>query len=100
LKVDIDVSPDLLALYVPSLALQPLVENAIKHGISVDSVAGQPAVGHDIQFFSLDLTNTCCLRSFTCRAGTILLLWQFTDLDAEQLDPVLKAIVASWRVAG
>ena len=41
LKVHIDVPPDLLAVYVPSLALQPLVENAIKHGISVDSAAGR-----------------------------------------------------------
>ena len=40
LKVHMDVPPDLLAVYVPSLALQPLVENAIKHGISVDSAAG------------------------------------------------------------
>jgi two-component system LytT family sensor kinase len=41
LKVHMDVPPDLLGVYVPSLALQPLVENAIKHGISVDSAAGQ-----------------------------------------------------------
>jgi sensor histidine kinase YesM len=41
LKVRIDVPPDLLGVYVPSLALQPLVENAIKHGISVDSAAGR-----------------------------------------------------------
>ena len=40
LKVHMDVPPDLLGIYVPSLALQPLVENAIKHGISVDSAAG------------------------------------------------------------
>jgi two-component system, LytTR family, sensor kinase len=41
LKVHMDVPPDLLEVYVPSLALQPLVENAIKHGFSVDSVAGR-----------------------------------------------------------
>jgi two-component system, LytTR family, sensor kinase len=41
LKVHMDIPPDLLGIYVPSLALQPLVENAIKHGISVDSTAGR-----------------------------------------------------------
>ena len=41
LKVHMDVPTDLLGIYVPSLALQPLVENAIKHGISVDSAAGR-----------------------------------------------------------
>src|SRR5579862_9718227 len=41
LKVHMDVPPDLLGVYVPSLALQPLVENAIKHGISVDSAASR-----------------------------------------------------------
>jgi two-component system, LytTR family, sensor kinase len=41
LKVHMEVPPDLLGIYVPSLALQPLVENAIKHGISVDSAAGR-----------------------------------------------------------
>jgi LytS/YehU family sensor histidine kinase len=41
LKVHMDVPPDPLEVYVPSLALQPLVENAIKHGFSVDSAAGR-----------------------------------------------------------
>lgn len=34
LQVDLDGDPDAEALFVPALVLQPLVENAIRHGIS------------------------------------------------------------------
>src|SRR5438552_15017876 len=61
----------------------------------VDSVAGQPAVGHDIQFFSLDLTNTCWTRSFHSARGTVLVLCQTNDLEMEKNEPVLRAICAS-----
>ena len=49
LKVHMDVPPGLLDVYVPSLALQPLVENAIKHGISVDSGAGRLEIAAKVQ---------------------------------------------------
>jgi hypothetical protein len=64
----------------------------------VDSIAGQPAVGHDIRFFSLDLTNTCWTRSFYSNQGTVLLLCQTSDLELENNGPVLKAICASLEV--
>lgn len=41
LKVDIDVPPALEAAKVPSLILQPLVENAIKHAISENRNGGE-----------------------------------------------------------
>lgn len=61
----------------------------------VDSVAGQPAVGHNIRFFSFDLTNTCWTRSFYSSRGTVLLMWQVNDLELEEQEPVLQAICAS-----
>src|SRR5262245_42151124 len=35
----------------------------------IDSLAGQMAVGHDINFISLDLTNTCWTRSIYTAGG-------------------------------
>ena len=61
----------------------------------IDSLAEQPAIGHDMQFFSLDLTNICWTRSFYSARGTILLLCQFNDLEQEKDEPVLRAICAS-----
>jgi hypothetical protein len=65
---------------------------------ALESLAGQPAMGHDITFFSLDLTNTCHSRCFYSDAGTILLMWQANDLELEAVEPVLKAICASLQV--
>jgi hypothetical protein len=64
----------------------------------VDSLAGQPAIGHDIRFFSFDLTNTCWTRSFYTANGTVLVLWQTNDLELEEVEPVLRAICASLEV--
>jgi hypothetical protein len=64
----------------------------------VESVAGQPAVGHDIRFFSFDLTNTCWTRSFYSSRGTVLVLCQLNDLEIEKNEPVLRAICASIEV--
>jgi hypothetical protein len=65
---------------------------------ALESLAGQPAIGHDIRFFSLDLTNTCHTRCFYSDAGTILLMWQANDLELDAVEPVLRAICASLRV--
>jgi two-component system, LytTR family, sensor kinase len=41
LHVDIRVKPELLRSLVPNMCLQPLVENAIRHGINGSSAAGE-----------------------------------------------------------
>jgi hypothetical protein len=64
----------------------------------LETLAGQPASGHDIQFTSLDLTNTCWTRSFYTDHATVLVLCQLTDLDLDIAGPVLRAICASLAV--
>jgi len=44
LRVSIDIPDELLAMQVPSLLLQPLVENAIKHGVSKRRSGGEVRV--------------------------------------------------------
>jgi hypothetical protein len=61
----------------------------------VETIAGQPSVGHDVRFFSFDLTNTAWIRSFRSEQGSVLVLCQFNDLEEETNEPVLRAICAS-----
>lgn len=65
---------------------------------ALESLAGQPALGHDIRFFSLDLTNTCHTRSFYSETGTLLLMWQATDIELDAVEPVFQAMCKSLRV--
>ena len=85
---------------VADAALAALQEDypELEYDECIDSVAGQPAVGHLIRFFSLDLTNTCWTRSFYSSEGTVLVLWQINDLELEQTGPVLRAICSSFEV--
>jgi hypothetical protein len=64
----------------------------------VESLAGQPALGHNIRFFSLDLTNTCWTRSFDSAQGTVFVMCQINDLELDRNEAVLKAICASLQV--
>ncbi len=44
LRLQIDIAPEVRAALVPSLFIQPLVENAIRHGISRRALGGMVAV--------------------------------------------------------
>ena len=65
---------------------------------AVDMLAGEVAVGHDIQFFSLDLANTVWTRCLYCAAGTLLVYWQMNDLELPTMEAVARAVCASLQV--
>ncbi len=56
LKVEMNIAPDTLDASVPNMILQPLVENAIKHGIGPRSEGGKIDIAASRQNGHLELT--------------------------------------------
>ena len=90
--------PEVEAMADAALAALREVYPDLEADDRVEQFAGQMAVGHDVTFISLDLTNTCWTRSFQSDTGTLLLLCQSSDFEMEQYGPVLRAVCASLRV--
>jgi hypothetical protein len=64
---------------------------------AIETLAGEMAIGHDIEFFSMDMLNTCRTRSFYGGAGTVFVLCQASGADREDYEGVLRALTASMR---
>lgn len=64
----------------------------------VEKIAERRAVGHDLHFFSMDLTNTCWTRSFRAPRSTILIVRQTNDLELDAVEEVMRAIQTSLQV--
>lgn len=57
-----------------------------------------PAVGHDVHFLCLDLSNTCWIRAFRTPRHTLLVFCQVNDLELEATEPVFQAIGTSLEI--
>ncbi len=84
---------------VASTALEALKDDypALEARPAIDMLAGEMAIGHDVEFFSLDMATTCWTRSFYGAAGTVLVMCQVSDIDQETYEPALRGICASLR---
>lgn len=94
---DTQVAPETVA----NAALKAMrTEYSLMDAEGVEEQFGDwPAVGHDVNFFCLDLTNTCWIRAFRTPAHTALILFQATDSELEQMEPVFRAICTSLTFA-
>lgn len=63
----------------------------------IENIAMFPAIGHDIDFITIDTPITCRTRALDSPVGPLLLLCQTSEYDRERNDPVLRAIVASLK---
>jgi hypothetical protein len=84
---------------VATTALEALKDDypALEAQSAIDMLAGEMAIGHDVDFFSLDMATTCWTRSFYGAAGTVLVMCQVSDIDQETYEPALRGICASMR---
>jgi len=58
-------------------------------------IRGHRAVGHDVEFISLDVANSCAIRCFRTQRRTVLLFGQWSDLEGGQTDSLLAAVRCS-----
>ncbi len=64
----------------------------------METICGQPAIGYNADFLTVDTATSCRVRCLDTFAGPLLLLWQVSDFDRDQNDPVLRDIVKSLNV--
>ena len=57
-----------------------------------ETISGHEAVGHDVEFFSLDMTNACSIRSFQTPRRTVFLMAQWSDVEDDETAAGLDAI--------
>ena len=62
---------------------------------TLETIDGHKAVGHDIEFTSLDMINACAIRAFRTARRTVFVLAQWSDLEAEEAEDALKALLRS-----
>lgn len=65
---------------------------------AVDTLAGQPAIGHNIDFMTVDTPVTCWTRCVESPAGVVLVMYQTSEFDRERNEPLLRAICQSFRI--
>ncbi len=62
-----------------------------------DTIDGHLAVGHDLEFMTLDATNACSIRCFRTPRRTVLIFGQWSDLEgdepAEQVETLRRSLI-------
>lgn len=66
----------------PELEARPVLE----------VIDGHRAIGHDLDFFSLDLTGSCAIRCFRTPRRTVLIFAQWSDVDDSEAETQIATL--------
>ncbi len=77
-----------------NLALQAMRDEypALDADAVRETIGGHPAVGHDVEFLSLDLTNACAIRAFRTASRSVLIFCQWSDVEDPEIADLLTAL--------
>jgi hypothetical protein len=59
---------------------------------ALETIDGHRAVGHDVEFISLDMTNACAIRCFRTPRRTVLVFGQWSDIEDEDAEGQIRRI--------
>lgn len=59
---------------------------------ALETIDGHGAVGHDVEFIALDMTNTCAIRCFRTPRRTVLVFAQWSDLDSDENEALILGL--------
>jgi hypothetical protein len=59
---------------------------------ALETIDGHRAIGHDVEFFSMDMVNACAIRCFRTPRRTVLVFGQWSELGAEDHEATLRAV--------
>ena len=59
---------------------------------ALETIDGHKAIGHDVEFSSLDMNNAGAIRAFRTPRRTVFLLAQWSDLEGDEAEEALKAL--------
>jgi hypothetical protein len=62
---------------------------------ALETIDGQKAIGHDLEFLSLDLVNACVIRCFQTPRRTVFVFEQWTEHEGDEYEMQLRAVCAS-----
>jgi hypothetical protein len=64
----------------------------------VETITGRMAIGHDIDFLTVDVPVVCRVRAIESPSGPLLVMTQVAEPDRQRNESSLLAIVASLKV--